>query len=163
MERSCSLNKKMMRVTLVLFVWFFIFIVHQTRSFGSNINPNHPILGQWQYESYILNGVEFPKPNPNLEIEFHFYPDGVSRLFWYRSNDKGFCDRYAHFSATDRLIHEIIFWVNPNNRAECGGDPDMQLGRSSQTPYKIDQQGRLLTRVYVADWDVWYVWKKPKD
>ncbi|MCS6838040.1 MAG: hypothetical protein NZ480_04260 [Bdellovibrionaceae bacterium] len=125
-----------------------------------NVDPRHPLVGSWHFESYILDGVELPKPNPNLKIEFHFYTDGVSRLYWYRTNEKGFCDRYAYYNTTDTDIHELIFWVNPQNRSDCAKDPDMQVGRESVTPYRIDAQGRLLTRVYVGQWDVWYVWVK---
>jgi len=117
--------------------------------------------GQWEFTSYLYNGIELPKPNPNLDILFEF-EFGISRLYWSRKNEVGFCERKAQYQYTENYISEIIVWVNPQNRSDCSRDPDMQLGRSSKTEYRIINE-RLYTRVLVGELDVWYIWKKIKE
>jgi hypothetical protein len=119
------------------------------------------IEGKWEFTSYLYNGTELPKPNPDLTILFEFQ-NGISRLYWTRANEVGFCERKAQYQYTDQHIYEMIVWVNPHNRFDCGQDPDMQLGRNSKTEYRFVND-QLQTRVLVGDLDVWYVWTKQID
>lgn len=124
---------------------------------SSNEAFSYPsIEGRWHFTSYLYNGTELPKPNPNLTILFEF-DNGVSRLYWSRKDEVGFCERKARYQYSQEHISEIIVWVNPDNRFDCGRDPDMQLGRQSKTNYRF-HNGNLQTRVLVGDLDVWYIW-----
>jgi len=136
-------------------LFFFLTLTTQAWAFPS-------IVGKWEFTSYLYNGRELPKPNPDLNITFEFKDDGMSRLYWDRNQEVGFCERTAQYQYSERFIFETIVWVNPKNSFDCGRDPDMQLGRSSQTEYRITNN-RLETRVLVGDLDVWYIWQKVQE
>ncbi|MCX7675700.1 MAG: hypothetical protein N2Z70_07720, partial [Bdellovibrionaceae bacterium] len=139
--------------------WLFILLVIGMEP-AQSLETKHPIYGSWQWSHLLYNGQELPRPNPKLRIQFDFNAGGTSRLYWEREGQTGFCERLAQFSIQGDTLVEMITWVNPNNAAECARDPDMQAGRMSRTPFTFDAQGRLMIRVYVADWDVWYVWER---
>lgn len=105
------------------------------------------IRGGWYLDHIIYQGESRPPFNPDLQITFDFSEDGISHLFWFRNNEVGFCERKATYTYTDCLMTETITWVNPENAAECGRDPDMQLGRKTSTPAIIDDEGNL--RLYL--------------
>jgi hypothetical protein len=87
-------------------------------------------LGTWKYIGFIYEGNTYQPPNPNLYLTFTFKDSGENRLFWKDIGESGFCERLAkyHVDEISNLYQEIT-WVNPDNKAECGKDSDMQMGK----------------------------------
>lgn len=105
------------------------------------------IIGGWYLDHIIYQGEPRPPFNPDLEMTFDYWADGVSHLFWFRNNEVGFCERKAAYTYENCQLKETITWVNPGNAVECDYDPDMQLGRTTTTKAEIDDEGYL--RLYL--------------
>lgn len=119
--------------------------------------------GTWKFASYRFQGTERPRPNPNLNLVFEFYSDGMNRLYWTRSDQQGICERIAYYqvssSENTNTLWQKVTWVNPQNRIECAQDPDMKLGQSSATNFNIID-GKLETDIQMGDDIVQYIWEK---
>ena len=96
------------------------------------------LYGTWQYVGFQFDGRFHPAPNPNLIVQFTFFPRGTSRLRWYRTDEPGFCERDADFKFEDGLLYQKIVSVHPENRSDCATDPDMRLGAESTTPVRME-------------------------
>lgn len=98
-----------------------------------------PLSGVWQYDGFIYEQHRYPNPNPDLFLTFTF-TDGISRLFWRRNQESGFCERIADFSIDQNILHQKVTWTNPKNRSECAGDPDMRVGSDTQVRFRVTDQ-----------------------
>jgi hypothetical protein len=121
------------------------------------------IVGHWKVEALILDGVRQPPFNPDLVLEFDFFPDGRSRLLWYRNDEDGFCEREGHYVFDGEHLSDEVTWVNPNNRRDCGSDPDMRLGRKTVTRAQLHNGNELWVYFPVAERELIYVWVKQLD
>lgn len=121
--------------------------------------PADEIVGTWVVYKLILDGVERPPFNPDLIIEFTFNDDGTSRLYWHREGERGFCERYGLYAFDGEHLRETITWVNPANNSDCARDPDMQFGRETFQPARIEN-GDLHTFFEVDDQTLVFVWRK---
>ena len=117
------------------------------------------IVGSWKFTSMIMEGQEVPPLNPDLILTFDFAEDGSDRLFWTRKGESGFCERRARYDFDSNWLYEAIVWVNPDNAPECGKDPDMQLGRVTQTPARI-KNGRFELDLNVGDSHLTYIFER---
>lgn len=117
-----------------------------------------PVLGRWMYDGFFYEGNRFPNPNPDLELEFHFREDGVSRLYWERKGERGFCERLADYEITDGELRQRVTWVNPENASNCGNDPDMQNGRATTVPF-VRKGQELWLNIGLSGKDFFYILK----
>lgn len=97
------------------------------------------IIGTWRYAGFRYDDKQYPNPNPDLELLFTFREDGVSRLYWHRKNETGFCERLADYRLDGEMLWQKNTWVNPANDHSCSSDPDMQPGRETTTPVRLSQ------------------------
>ena len=97
------------------------------------------IVGTWRYAGFRYEDRQYPIPNPDLELLFTFREDGVSRLYWHRKNEPGFCERTADYRLDGNMLWQKNTWVNPANDGSCASDPDMQPGRETTTPIQLSQ------------------------
>lgn len=81
--------------------------------------------------------------NPKLHIEMKFEEVGqVAWLKYWREDEEGFCERKAIYAIETnadsgrQILYQKVMWLNPNNRSDCGRDPDMRFGES-WTPIEV--------------------------
>ena len=117
------------------------------------------IVGTWHYETMTYRGAEMPPRDTRLELRFTFSEDGHDALYWTRDGGATFCARDGEYQWQDGMLSDHVTRIDPRNRADCGADPDMQLGRVTQTPVEvIGDQLRL--RLPLADEEVIYVFRR---
>jgi hypothetical protein len=91
------------------------------------------VVGNWQYDGFYYQEHRYENPNSNLVLVFTFNADGTERLFWSRTDEKGFCERKGTYTIEgDKLIQQTT-WLNPDNDSSCSSDPDMQPNRTTET------------------------------
>ena len=137
----------------------FIFLLCIPSLAGIETKGGLSIIGQWKFSSFIYQETERPPLNPNLHIYYEFYETGTSRLWWYRSDESGFCERIGKFVFENNKLSDHIVWVNDDNNVDCSKDPDMQLGKKSLTPAEIIDQ-KLNIHLNLGDNPITYVWQK---
>lgn len=142
---------------------FITFTLLLSQAFGSS--QTDPLEGKWYYVSTRYQGIEQPRPNPDLQLFFEFEPGGenagISKLQWYYSGQKGFCERKAQYQHDFSTIKEVVVWVNPENLPSCSHDPDMQLGKQAQTAFRISS-GKLETDFNLGNSTITYIWEKQR-
>lgn len=121
-------------------------------------HAKNDIVGAWEFYEIRLDGKNQPPFNPKLHIEFEFLQDGTDSLKWWREDESGFCERRGEYSFNGEFLMDLVTWTNPNNRFDCGSDPDMQLGHQTTTPAKI-LNGQLETHFVVGDHLLDYLWR----
>lgn len=117
-----------------------------------------PILGSWIFSAMIVGGQERPPFNPDLKLCFEFNSEQVSHLLYFRTNEKGFCERWGEYSYDGNKLHDKVVKLNPGNRSECGMDTDMRLGTETYTPVTIAPDGRLFMEIPVGDDKIYYIY-----
>lgn len=132
-----------------------------TTSAASEIASRSPIVGRWQFYKILFRGEEHPPFTSNLILTFEFNPGGSDRLHWTRDGQHGFCERTGRYqwSPQQSLLMDEITWVNPENAPGCARDPDMTLGRRTETKVEI-ADGELNLWLSVGDEPLIYVWKR---
>ena len=140
-------------------IFVFFLLLSSFRYAHATKMPCDPaaIIGGWYLDHIIYQGEPRPPFNPDLEITFDYWADGVSHLFWFRNNEVGFCERKAIYTYEDCFIKETITWLNPNNSPDCNYDPDMQLGRTTKTYAEIDDEGFLRLHLPFGSEELIYV------
>lgn len=126
-------------------------------------NYQQKIIGTWFFDSYKYQDQIFARPNPYLHIYYSFAEDQTSRLYWHRTNEVGFCERYAKYDWLDKHIYEFITWANPKNNPECASDPDMQTGNRNRLDIRWVNADQFELRVQAGDNDIWYIWIRQPD
>lgn len=121
------------------------------------------IIGTWFFDSYRYQGQIFERPNPYLHIYYTFAEDQTNRLYWTRTNESGFCERYAKYEWIDQHLYEFITWANPKNNPDCSSDPDMQPGNRNRLDVKWINADQFELRVQAGDNDIWYIWIRQPD
>ena len=116
-------------------------------------------FGTWQFFGMRYQGKFSPAPNPDLVLRFQFLPDGTDVLSWSRKNEIGSCERKAHYRVIKNILQEEVFWVNPGNLPECNDDPDMRLGKKSETPARVVGQ-TLEIELHLDNEPLTYLWIK---
>lgn len=117
------------------------------------------LIGLWMYTGLIFHGQPAVKPSPELVIYYQFTNQTENTLFYFRQGDRGFCERKALYSATDRTISQKITEVNQSNSEVCSQDPDMQMGRLATTHFEIIND-QLYLYLNLGDDELVYVWTK---
>lgn len=125
-----------------------------------NAQPNlESLVGEWEFTSVLIDGVERPPFNPKLHLHFLFRANQFDRLWWWRDDEAGFCDRWGRYSFDGKVVYEKVVWVNPDNESSCQMDPDMKLGREARIPIRFLNQ-RMVIDFDVNGKTVGYVWSR---
>lgn len=135
---------------------FMILVLFSGTVFAADENP---LLGKWQFMSIRYKGDELPRPNPNLILTFDFGDDGIDTLRWSREGESGFCERKARYTFDGANLSQEVFWINPDNAAECAKDPDMRPDVKTVTPMR--KVGEKLEMDFNLNTDpLTYIWEK---
>lgn len=117
--------------------------------------PN--LQGTWQYYAYRYRGVVEPPVDSSLIMRFQFNSNDTDDLSW--TDDSGTsCNRQATYSVNNGKINEYVTWVDPQNTADCGSDPNMQPDVQSQFVYRL-VNGHLEIDADLGDEIITYLWK----
>ena len=119
-----------------------------------------PIVGSWIFSAMIVGGQERPPFNPDLKMCFEFSEQQESHLKYFRTNEKGQCERWGQYSYDGIKLHDKVVRVNPENRSECGMDTDMRLGTETFTPVHVAQDGRLFMKIPVGDDEIYLIYNR---
>ncbi len=107
----------------------------------------------------ILDGQETAAPNPKLHLFFEFRADNVVRVFYNRTDERGFCERLGRYTFEDSILYQEIYWVNPKNNDSCSQDTDMQLGVSYTTFLRFRNKD-LLMKISMPEGELYFVFEK---
>lgn len=127
--------------------------------FGSQSYSQTVLKGEWKLTEMVYRGVRVPPLNPKLNLSWTFFENGTDRLFWSRTGESGFCERFANYEILESKLHEEVFAVNPMNSADCAQDPDMQAGRDTTNVIEINQD-EILLHLQLAEEELIYVLKE---
>lgn len=119
--------------------------------------------GRWKLVALHQDGHRLAPPNPLLHLFFEFTEPGLARLFYWREDETGFCERAAYywFHEEDSVVSQRVVWLNPSNRPDCARDPDMRL--HTQSWNRVDLvNGELFLRLRLGDRDLDYVFESVK-
>lgn len=118
------------------------------------------VSGKWEFFRMIYHGQEMEPINPKLHLYFDFTDSHVSRLYYFRDDESGFCERLAlyEFITEQSTIYQKISWVNPNNQGSCSQDPDMIFGRESWAPVSL-RDGNLAIEMPLSDDSLIMLWR----
>lgn len=119
--------------------------------------------GRWNLVALSSEGHRMPVPNPLLHLFFEFNEVGLARLYYWREDEIGFCERtsFYWFHEADQVISQRVVWLNPANRSDCGRDPDMRLHVETWTPVQLSNH-ELQLRVRLGDRDINYIFESVK-
>lgn len=106
--------------------------------------------GAWKLTGMNYRGEDIPLPNPDLNLQWTFFSNGTARLYWDRGTPE-FCERFSSFVHEGDFLKEEVFAVNPKNAVDCGKDPDMQVGRKTQTRIRLDGDSRIFMHLQMGD------------
>lgn len=134
---------------------------------GQQVHAEFPIAqaqlsGDWQFSGFIYERNRLPPPNPELEVIFTFTHDGQHRLRWLHRDTNLSCQRRGTYSVADALLKMSVTWVDPNNSPDCGRDPDMHLGRTTENPVSFldSEQNELAIRMELNGTPLIYILKR---
>jgi len=110
------------------------------------------LIGLWLYVSVIYQGKEMPLPNPTLQLQMIFVNSTQMKLRYSYLGESGFCESAANYvyDSLKKNLHLEVVEVHPDNAEFCQQDPDMRLGRKSETPV-ILKEGRLHFRLGLGE------------
>ena len=121
------------------FLMLFVSTSFAAPKVGKGADADPAVLGTWLFSNYRYQNQELPIPNPDLKLTFEFLPDGMSKLQWSRQGENGTCLRWARYNVGGGTLSQVVVWLDPKNRDDCSKDPDMQMGKPTQTPLPGDQ------------------------
>ena len=120
----------------------------------TSASSNELIQGNWKHFKTTYQGNETSKTYRTiLHLDFQ---DNQSRLFWKNLDEDGFCERRGVFGYDPPILQDTVTWVNPSNKYECGQDPDMKLGRSTQTRLEVSGNNLLMFLSIGEDFLIYY-------
>jgi hypothetical protein len=117
------------------------------------------LTGEWRLTEMIYRGARVPPLNPKLNLSWTFFANGTDRLFWDRTGESGFCERFAHYKILNNKFHETVFAVNSLSQSDCAQDPDMQVGRQTSNVIEINNN-EILLHLQLSDEELIYVLKE---
>ena len=98
--------------------------------------PPRSLVGQWTFVAKIFDGETMPEgPHATLRLHFDFSAVGESSLYWWHEGDHDHCAQKGRYHVEGQTLVNEITWVDPANTEDCSSDPDMQLGRTTRTPF----------------------------
>lgn len=117
------------------------------------------LIGLWIYSGLIFHGVPIEKPSPELVIYFQFTSQTENSLFYFRQEQRGFCERKADYTIKGNYLAQTVKSADEENADVCSSDPDMQIGRYSMTRFEIVND-QLYLYLSLGDDELIYVWSK---
>lgn len=102
------------------------------------------LVGIWKYEAYRYQGV-VKYPTTDAELTYEFRADGSDRLHWKLDLQDQFCEREGRYVWANNTLIDQVVSTHPENHSSCSQDPDMQVGRETRTPARIENQKLVLT------------------
>lgn len=119
-------------------------------------------LGLWLFIGTLYQGHFYPPRDPRVLMSFEFFENKTNNLTWYREqNPKIYCSRIAEFDydIEKNILKQKIIWVDDKNTADCGADPDMQLGAKSEVKLTT-KENKMYLDIPVAKDVITFVWDK---
>lgn len=109
---------------------------------GLGAIPAHSssVVGEWSYDGFFYDGHRYPNPNPDLSLTFTFRENGISRLYWERTDESGFCEREALYELRGEFLYQKVIWLNPKNLPSCSKDPDMHMGQETESRFEVNTE-----------------------
>jgi hypothetical protein len=117
------------------------------------------LLGIWLFTSVFYHGQLMDPPNPNLKIYYTFQNEYQNEIYYYRTDETGFCRRWANYETTNSTMIQTIDRVDENNNSSCSSDPDMQLGKTSAVHFEIINE-KLHLYLPLGDEEIQYIFDK---
>jgi hypothetical protein len=117
------------------------------------------LIGIWIYTSLIYQGMPYPRPDANLQMQFVFNSESENQIHYFRKNEPGHCERTAKYVFKDNKLYQKVISVDPSNSPECADDPDMQIGRESESDLEVYENCMYLT-LPLGEETLTYVWQK---
>jgi hypothetical protein len=117
------------------------------------------LIGIWLYSSLIYQGHPTPRPDDSLKMYYSFENNNTNEIFYYRSNEEGFCKRKATYEVKNDEILQTVVSVDENNANFCAQDRDMQIGQVSTVKYSI-VDNQLLLELPLGEETLTYVWDR---
>ncbi|MBY0384878.1 hypothetical protein K2X05_06940 [bacterium] len=139
----------------VFFLFLFIF-GFQVLAFAKS-STSEDLLGKWQALGYYYQGTLIKPDDPRLILTFEFFADESNILYWKNKDESAFCERKGKWLVQDDNLVDEVVWVNPENGMDCGGDPDMQVGKINISRFWVED-GQLFVEIPLADEYLIYVW-----
>lgn len=134
---------------------FYILLILSPFLWAQNFSAE--IVGSWKAIGYFYEGQFVQPEDPQLTLTFDFYADGTHRLYWKMKTDKFFCERKGLWRVEgDQLFMEVT-WVNPESGSSCFQDPDMQMGKKTQSRIEV-KNNQLLLEIPFSDSVIIYVY-----
>jgi hypothetical protein len=137
--------------------FLFVMILLACSNAMAQTSTSDDLIGKWQAIGYFYQGTFIQPPDPQLTLTFEFFQDGSDILFWQRKGEKTFCERKGSWFVQNEILHDEIVWINPENGMDCGGDPDMELGRINESHFRR-KDNQLFVDIPLADEYLTYVW-----
>jgi hypothetical protein len=116
------------------------------------------LVGKWVAIGYFHNDDWIQPEDPQIKITYEFREDGTDTLFWQRQGNTAFCERKGEWSVSNGILQDEVTWVNPKNGMDCGSDPDMQLGKVTQSEFWRNENQMFLKIPFAAEFLI-YVWE----
>ncbi len=139
-----------------LFVW--VLFTFSLPVFAKS-STSQDLLGKWQAIGYIYQGSFVQPKDPRLLLTFEFFADGSNVLFWQYKKEKTFCERRGRWTVVDGKLRDEVTWTNPKNDMDCGGDPDMQVGKINISPFWVEKK-QLFVEIPLGQENLVYVWNR---
>lgn len=143
----------MQKFALICCLFFF------TSPLLAKSSTSQDLLGKWQAIGYFYQGSFVQPKDPRLLLTFEFFKDGTDTLFWKYKGQNDFCERRGHWKVKEGKLEDEVFWLHPQNGKDCGGDPDMQVGKINISPFWVEKD-QLFVEIPLGQENLIYVWKK---
>ena len=117
------------------------------------------LIGVWIFTALLYKGEVIPPPNPNLHIFMTFQNQVQNEIYYYRSNESGFCRRLANYNLNEDILEQTVTYVDPENNSECSMDTDMQLNNYSKVHYYIKNE-QLHLELTLGEENIEYIFDK---
>lgn len=134
----------------------FLIVLFPSLIFAKSSLPQD-LIGQWQAIGYFYQGTFIEPTEARLLLTFEFLANGTDTLYWKNKDEKSFCERKGKWLVQDETLVDEVVWTHPENGMDCGGDPDMQIGKINISHFWVEK-GQLFVEIPLADEFLIYVW-----
>ena len=117
------------------------------------------LIGLWLFTSVFYQGQLIDPPNPNLKMYYTFQNEYQNEIYYYRTDETGFCRRWANYEINNSFLNQTIQKTDPDNNSNCGTDTDMQLGSTSAVHFEIIDE-KLHLFLPFGDEEIQYIFDK---
>ncbi|MCB0406966.1 MAG: hypothetical protein KDD34_02115 [Bdellovibrionales bacterium] len=140
-------------------VALFLLLFLSGQSFAIPVGAEDSVIGKWQFYKVYFQGEYRPPFSEELQLFFEFTEEGKSRLYYFRKNESGFCEREGKYTVDGEFLIDEVTWVNPQNNIGCGQDPDMQKGQKTTTKIAFEN-GDFYLYLNLKGEPLVYIWRR---